>query len=148
VVSKIPGVLLEVDVTRRPDGTPRGTVLRMVPLGKEPSVITTYEPAQGPRLVLVASFKDNHLLAVDMDTLQVFGAVRDVCASPYDIVVDERHGYAFVSCFNEDTVAVVRLPRSLDDRAFNLAAKLGTPRSDQNTNPDVPGFLPAIPNLN
>lgn len=148
VVSKIPGALLEVDVTRRPDGTPRGTVLRMVPLGKEPSVITTYEPPQGPRLLLVASFKDNHLLAVDMDTLQVFGAVRDVCASPYDIVVDERHGYAFVSCFNEDTVAVIRLPRSLDDRAFNLAAKLGTPRSDQNTNPDVPGFLPAIPNLN
>ncbi len=142
-ISKIPAAVLEVDLRRLPDGRPRGEVLRVTPLGKEPSVAALYEPPNGPRLLLTASFRDDLVLAVDLDTFEVVGALRDVGKGPFDIAVDARRALAYVSCFNDDTIAVVRLPR-VDDNRFFLAARLGVPRDDASTNPELPSFLPSL----
>lgn len=151
-VVKVPEGLVELDMTREPGGVPSCRVMRVAQLGKEPSAIALYEPEKGLGLILTASFRDNVLLALDMDTLDVFGVVRNVGLNPFEIAVDNRRGYAFVSNFNEDTVSVIRLPRvnqadgSLDLR-FELAGKLGTPRDTQQTNPNVPTSLTDLPAL-
>lgn len=145
VVSKLPPALLELDVSRRADGSPRMSVMRMTPLGKDPSLITMYEPPGGQALILAASFRDNLLMAVDVDTFTEMGVLRDIGKGPFDVAVDPAHGLAFVSCFSDDTVAVVALPRAAGELRFHVAARLGIPRNTASTNPDLDRLLPALP---
>jgi len=151
-VVKYPASLVEIDMRRDPGGVPSGRVLRTTQLGKEPSTVALYEPPSGPNLILTVSFRDGLLVALDMDTLEIFDVVRDVGKNPFDIAVDTRNGFAFVSNFNDDTVAVIRLPRGqlengqLDLR-FGLAARLGLKRDDTQTNPDLPTSLTDLPTL-
>ena len=52
--------------------------------------------------------------------------VRDVGLAPFAIAVDERAGLAFVTCFQDDTVAVLRLNASTS--TATLVALLGLSR--------------------
>ncbi|MBI5497569.1 MAG: hypothetical protein HY904_21335 [Deltaproteobacteria bacterium] len=156
VISKIPASIIELDVSRRPNGLPGDTVTRVAPLGKEPSVVALFEPtasrdpaapAPASPLVLVASFRDNVLFALDLDTLVPVGALRDVGAGPFNIAVDSARALAYVTCFQDDTVAVIGLPRHAGDTRLRVVARLGTPRDTGSTNPQLPGVLPELPIL-
>jgi hypothetical protein len=151
VITKHPAAVVELDVSRREDGLPHNRVTRVAQVGREPSCIALYEPAAARPLVITASFRDNVLVVLDMDTLDVVEALRDVGEGPFDIAVDSRRGLAYVSNFNDDTVAVVRLPQTLEDNRLMVAARLGEPRSTAKTNPDLPfqdgTFFPTTPDL-
>ena len=151
VITKLPAAVVELDVSRRPDGRPYNTVTRVSQVGREPSCIALYEPAVGRPLILTASFRDDVLIVLDMDTLDVVRALRDVGQGPFDIAVDSARGYAYVSNFDDDTVAVVRLPHSLEDPRIMVAARLGQPRESAQTNPDLPfqdgTFVPTTPEI-
>ncbi|MEW5854494.1 MAG: hypothetical protein AB2A00_37305 [Myxococcota bacterium] len=148
-VTKTPPAVVELDMRRIWDGSPTGRATRIAQIGKEPSVVALYEPANGPSLVLTASFRDDVLLVLDMDTLEVVAALRDIGDSPFEIAVDNARSLAFVSNFNDDTVAVVRLPQDAQDSRLFVAARLGIPRERASNNPDLPipggGVIPSLP---
>jgi hypothetical protein len=145
VVSKSPPALLEFDITRLPDGVPHMEMRRLKSLGKEPSHVALYEPEDGPPLIITTSGRDDFVMAVDATSFNTAHVIRGACAHPLRVVVDNKRALAFVSCYDDDVVAVLSLPRFAGDDRFRVAARLGKLRNTAATNPDVDQYLPNVP---
>ncbi len=77
-----------------------------VPWG--PVSIATWNPAQGPRQLLVVCRGSDCLARLDMNTGEVIGIV-DLPAEPADILVDPGRNLAWVSCAGADALVEINL---------------------------------------
>lgn len=116
VAYRSPSSVAVMDISPQPDGTPRNTFLGMVGLGSRPSELAVMSRPDGKGdLVYAVCFGTGDVWVVDTLLMEVVDRIP-IGIGPYDIVVVESETVgkrAYVSLFEQDTVAVIELdPKS------------------------------------
>jgi len=127
VVQRGPDSIAALDLSAGLTGQPlfRATVVRSI--GRIPTAIALDPGAVGGEQLLVACFADDAIYALDGVTLDVQAVVNDVGRGPANIAVDAAGGRAYVTLFNDDTVAVLALDRA-DHHGLEQIATIGKAR--------------------
>lgn len=127
VVQRYPDSVAAVDLSLNDAGEPRLLNTAVQSVGLKPIALAVDSAATSGNQVLVLCFEDNSIYTLDGKTLNVLGILDDVGPGPSAIAIDSARGQAYVSLFNEDTVAVIALDRP-DHHGLEVIARIGTAR--------------------
>ncbi len=124
LVVRNPDMLVFIDTTLDGTGRPANRYTGTVPLGSNPSRVRAFGD-----YMFVTGAKDDAVYAIDSRTHRLVAIREDVCRGPFDIDFWDRGDlkWALISCFEDDTIAVLDVDSDSPD-FLAVIARVGQPR--------------------
>jgi DNA-binding beta-propeller fold protein YncE len=127
LVVRTPNMLVLLDTSTDYTGAPTNRYLGSIALSSNPSRIRSL----GDKF-FVSGAKDDTIVVVDSRSRRVVASREDVCRGPFEMAFWERGDlrWCLVSCFEDDTVAVLDVNEDSPDY-LEVIARVGVPRDQE-----------------
>ena len=126
VTNRQPPSVVVLDMTLRTDGTPAGTNLATIELGRGPSKLVVQPLPDGSYLVLVVCFDAEEIFVVDPVTMAIVDVFK-TGAGPHALVPAPATGRAYLANFGESTVWVLDFSSRSSPNFARPILSIGTP---------------------